>query len=361
MERVNVETFGSGSLTSIQCDGNHPCARCLTHDEPKCHYDVSTRISKEAMREEIEILKAYKDASERVLGALAIGQVEEESPQAATIVSRVIDALRSGQEVQEISQFLEEEKPLPNSRGQRQGKSEVIRDDLARSPTTTQPTTSSGSSSVQTPATYATHLRDMSVDRILAPTTNMTSTASSTASHKHSLEVPFDVTNWTSVTSDVALIETLMAYYFCWEYPIFASISKVEFLADYFAGNPRWCSELLVNAMLAVGHRFAAANTSDPLAHRDSCPEMGMKFQAEAERLLEEEDGRRSLCAVQALGMLSIREASMGRNTQSWGYSCASIRMAVEMGLHYPSPEGTRAQENDVRIATFWGAFALDQ
>ena len=312
------------------------------------------------MREEIEILKAYKDASERVLGALAVGQVAE-SPQAATLVSRVMDALRSGQEAQEISQFLDEEEPLLTHRGQRQGQSGRIRDDLVRSTTTTQPTTSSGSSAFQTPATYATHLRDMSADRILTPTTNMTSTASSTAARKRSLGVPFDVTNWTSVTSDVSLIETLMAYYFCWEYPIFASISKVEFLADYFAGNPRWCSELLVNAMLAVGHRFAAANISDPLAHRDFCPKMGMKFQAEAERLLEEEGGRRSLCAVQALGMLSIREASMGRNTQSWGYSCASIRMAVEMGLHCPSSEGTNAQESDVRIATFWGAFALDQ
>ena len=360
MEGVSVETFGAGSLTSFQCDGNHPCARCLTHDEPKCHYDVSTRISKEAMREEIEILKAYRDASERVLGALAVGQVED-SPQAAAIVSRVMDALRSGQEAEEISQFLDEEEPLRTPRGQRQGQSGAIRDDLARSITTTQPTTSSGSSAVQTSATYATHPRNMSVDRILTPTTNMSPTASSTAARKRVLRVPFDVTNWTSVTSDVSLIETLMAYYLCWEYPIFASISKKEFLADYFVGNPRWCSELLVNAMLAVGHRFAAANTRDPLAHRDFCPEMGMKFQAEAERLLEEEGGRRSSCAVQALGMLSIREASMGRNTQSWGYSCASIRMAVEMGLHCPSPEGMSAQESDVRIATFWGAFALDQ
>lgn len=347
-------------LTYFQCDGNHPCTRCLTHDEPKCHYDVSTRISKEAMRDEIEVLKAYRDASERVLGALAVGQVEE-SPQAASIVSKVMDALRSGQEAQEISQFLDEEEPLLTPRGQRKGQSGAIRDELARSPTTAHPTTSSGSSAVQTPATYATHLRDMSVDQILTPSTNMSSTASSTAARKRSLGVPFDVTNWTSVTSDVSLIETLMAYYFCWEYPIFASISKVEFLADYFAGNPRWCSELLVNAMLAVGHRYAAANTGDPLAHRDFCAEVGMKFQAEAERLLEEEGGRRSLCAVQALGMLSTREASMGRNTQSWGYSCASIRMAVEMGLHHPSPKGTSAQESDVRIATFWGAFALDQ
>lgn len=314
------------------------------------------------MRDEIEILKAYKDASERVLGALAVGQVEE-SPQGATVVARVMDALRSGKEAQEISQFLEDEETLPQAppRGQKREQSGAIKEEFIVSPTTANSTTSGGSSTVQTPATYATHLRDLSVDQILTPTSNMSSTASSTAARKRSLGVPFDVTNWTSVTSDVSLIETLMAFYFCWEYPIFASISKVEFLADYYAGNPRWCSELLVNAMLAVGHRFALANTSDPLAHRDFCPEMGMKFQAEAERLLAEEGGRRSLCAVQALGMLSIREASMGRNTQSWGYSCASIRMAVEMGLHYPSPEETSAQESDVRIATFWGAFALDQ
>lgn len=31
---------------------------------------------------------------------------------------------------------------------------------------------------------------------------------------------------WTTVTSDTELIEHFLALYFCWEYPIFASLSK---------------------------------------------------------------------------------------------------------------------------------------
>lgn len=154
-----------------------------------------------------------------------------------------------------------------------------------------------------------------------------------------------------------------MAFYFCWEYPIFASISKIKFVEDYFAGRRRYCSELLINAIFAVGHRFLAAseNSHDLLAHKDRGREMGLKFQQEAERLLHEENGKPSITTVKALGILSILEASCGRNSQSWGYSCASIRMAVDMGLHLPSPEGTSEDDADVRSATFWGAFSLDQ
>ena len=95
-----------------QCDGNHPCARCLAHDEPRCHYVVSTRVTKDAMRYEIEIIKAYKDASERALEALTV----VESPESDTNISRVMDALRNGKEAEEISRFLEDDKVLPTSR-----------------------------------------------------------------------------------------------------------------------------------------------------------------------------------------------------------------------------------------------------
>ena len=316
------------------------------------------------MREEILILKAYKDASDRVLGALAR---EEAGNGESPVSSRILGAIRSGKDMDEISRFLDEEEEEDKMNVRREWKKEE-RDDgqgsmstLQSPATATNPTTSCISSAAHTPYSRP---RGFSAEPNLSPTT-AASPSSSTATRRL-LSARFNVTQWTTVTSDLSLIENLMAFYFCWEYPIFASISKTEFLEDYFAGRTRFCSSLLVNAILSVGHRYLAASTNssspeDLLTHKDYGPEIGAKFQAEAELLLKEENGKPSLATVQALGMLSIREASCGRNSQSWGYSCASIRMAVEMGLHRPSPEATREEEVDVRVATFWGAFALDQ
>lgn len=336
------------------------------------------------MREQIEMLKAYKDASQRVLGALA-----GEDGEGDVMTGIVIDALRSGEGVDEISRYLNNEETESVS-GSREWKRVERGEKRApgswgNSPATATTTTGSGGSHTPT-----TSLRASSVDAYYsppvtaaistarqssscslsstAPTPNPTTTT--TSSSKRIPSLSYEVTQWTTVTSDLALIKELMAFYFCWEYPIFASISKTEFLPDYLSGRRRYCSSLLVNAMLAVGHRYLAASTStspeagietDPMVHGETGPEMGEAFQAEAERLLAEENGRSSLLTVQALGMLSIREASLGRNSTSSSYSCESIKMAVQMGLHRACLEGTSRSESDVRAATFWGAFALDQ
>lgn len=168
--------------------------------------------------------------------------------------------------------------------------------------------------------------------------------------------------SWTSVTSDKALVEHLMALYFCWEYPTFASLNKEHFLEDYRTGNQRYCSSLLINAILALGCRFSDQVQSQ-LNTQDS-DSAGDKFFAEAKRLLDAETDRHVLTTIQALGLLSIREVSCGRSSESLFYSGQSIRLAIEMGLHHEpeNEESADAQEdNAVQSATFWGAFSLDQ
>jgi Fungal specific transcription factor domain len=167
---------------------------------------------------------------------------------------------------------------------------------------------------------------------------------------------------WTRVTSDGALVEHLMALYFCWEYPTFASLSKEHFLEDFRTGNQRHCSSLLVNALLAVGCRFSsqASTRADPNDPNTS----GDHFFAEALRLLDEQPDRHVLTTIQALGLMSIREASCGRSSESLFLSGQSIRLAIEMGLHLDiniSDSKESAIEHAVRSATFWGAFSLDQ
>lgn len=171
-------------------------------------------------------------------------------------------------------------------------------------------------------------------------------------------ELRSPTSTWTALTSDNTLVQHLLALYFCWEYPTFASLSKEHFLQDFQEGRNRYCSPILVNALLALGCRFSTqpmsrANPNDPYTSGDH-------FFKESLRLFSQETDHHSLTTIQALGIMSIREASCGRDSESWYYAGQSIRLAIEMGLHRIMDEGDE-DELAVQSATFWGAFALDQ
>lgn len=164
---------------------------------------------------------------------------------------------------------------------------------------------------------------------------------------------------WTTVTSDPGLVQHLLALYFCWEYPTFASLSKEHFLQDFMEGRPRFCSSILVNALLALGCRFS--NQPNTRSNPDDPHTSGDHFFKECQRLFYQEQNHHKLTTIQALGIMSIREASCGRDSESWYYAGQSIRLAIEMGLHRLQDDGKNDDESAVQAATFWGAFALDQ
>lgn len=163
---------------------------------------------------------------------------------------------------------------------------------------------------------------------------------------------------WTKIMDDSRLVRHFLSLYFCWEYPTFASLSKEHFLRDFQEGRTRYCSSILVNALLALGCRFstqrsARANPDDPYSSGDH-------FFKESLRLLYQEGDQHNLTTIQALGIMSIRQASCGRVSESWYYAGQSIRLAVEMGLHRIQGDGVDDDETAVKSATFWGAFALE-
>lgn len=165
---------------------------------------------------------------------------------------------------------------------------------------------------------------------------------------------------WTNMTADINLVHHLLALYFCWEYPTFASLSKEHFLRDFQNGRQRFCSPMLVNALLALGCRFS----TQPMTREspNDSYTSGDHFFKEALRLYNNETDHHSLTTIQALGIMAIREASSGRDSESWYYGGQSQRLALEMGLndtHIHDEEDD--DELAVRAATFWGAFALDQ
>ncbi|KZF23318.1 hypothetical protein L228DRAFT_260161 [Xylona heveae TC161] len=184
------------------------------------------------------------------------------------------------------------------------------------------------------------------------------------------------ITSWSNVSSDKELIIHLINMYFTWHYAYFTTLSRSLFYRDFLKGKPsgdvrtksEYCTPLLVNAMLALGCHF----TSWPGARAD--PEdsatAGDHFFKEAKRLLMEDDELETpkLPTVQALALMSVREAGCGREAKGWVYSGMSFRMACDLGLNLDSG-GISANKNssldpaeeDARRITFWGCFLFDK
>ncbi|KFY92894.1 hypothetical protein V500_03990, partial [Pseudogymnoascus sp. VKM F-4518 (FW-2643)] len=165
---------------------------------------------------------------------------------------------------------------------------------------------------------------------------------------------------WTEVTEDVLLIRHLIDLYFSWEHPITSSLMKEPFLKDFSQGRRRHCSSLLINAMSALACRFS--DRPEVRADPNKGDTIGDHFFMEAKRLLQA-NMHSCLTTIQALGLMSIREASCGRESNGYFYSCQSIRMAIELGLHQNFDESRlvfSSVESEVRSVTFWAAFVMD-
>lgn len=175
------------------------------------------------------------------------------------------------------------------------------------------------------------------------------------------------ILSWTTVTQDKDLILHFINMYFCWHYAYFTTLSKELFYRDFLTGaSSNYCSALLVNVMLSLGCHFS----SKPAARAD--PEdsgsTGDHFFKEAKRLLYEDDefANAKLCTVQALALMSVREAGCGHESKGWVYSGMSFRMACDLGLNIdaqPINEMSRLSDEDIdaRRITFWGCFLFDK
>ena len=178
------------------------------------------------------------------------------------------------------------------------------------------------------------------------------------------------ITSWTEATSNAELIVHLLNMYFTWHYTYFTTLSKALFWHDFLLGNSsklskrktEYCTPLLVNAMLALGCHF----TSWPQARADpkDSATAGDHFFREAKRLILENDEHEKpkLATVQALALMSVREAGCGREARGWVYSGMSFRMACDLGLNIDSGSADLDEaEVDARRITIWGCFLFDK
>ncbi|KAF4125258.1 Fungal trans [Geosmithia morbida] len=180
------------------------------------------------------------------------------------------------------------------------------------------------------------------------------------------------ITTWTRVTDDPKLITHLVDKYFNYHYPYFTTLSRSMFERDYRRGKASlarggtvYCSSLLVNAMLALGCHFT--DIPEAYAVPGDSRTKGDHFFNEAKRLIVEnsEYEKPRLVTVQALALMSVREAGCAREARGWVYSGMSFRMAQDIGLNLEaeSLEKDRMAEHeiDARRITFWGCFLFDK
>ncbi|KAK1658526.1 fungal-specific transcription factor [Colletotrichum godetiae] len=386
-----------------KCDGKMPCSRCSIQKNIKCAYEIPVRQSKKHLRAEIEQLRDRQQCSDQVIAAIACSDMWED----------VLQQLRNDQCLKSVSEWLGA--ALPSGGGQRtfNRPTEQTGDANTDSGTsagllistpaparigdlggprnvTLSPTLAQANSRQDADSNSPWRLssRSHSVGIVSHPDLNRSAVTNSAAQESFGttgesisdakiskggseyqvldqvlipLELPginLASKDWSDITDDSALVRHLLDLYFCWEYPVFAPLSKEHFLSDFQNGIHRYCSPILVNALLALGccfssHTITLANPNSPLISGDN-------FFREAQRLIDLEEDHHSLTTVQALGIMSIREASYGRDSTSCYYTRQSIRLAVEMGLHQLEEDGDD-DKFAVQVATFWGAFALDQ
>ncbi|KAI1082689.1 fungal-specific transcription factor domain-containing protein [Whalleya microplaca] len=182
------------------------------------------------------------------------------------------------------------------------------------------------------------------------------------------------ITSWSNVSKDPKVVTHLLNMYFDWHYPYFTTISRSLFYRDFRRGKSSilpyktaYCSPLLVNAMLALGCHFTSVRDAYAIAG-DSWTK-GDHFFAEAKRLIVDNDEyeKPRLTTVQALALMSVREAGCGREAKGWVYSGMSFRMAQDLGLNLniggikSDNENLDELEIDARRVTFWGCFLFDK
>lgn len=406
-----AESIGDQGLNN-KCDGQTPCQRCAAV-KAECVYEVPIRQSKETMRAEIDALQTHRRQSERVFSSLTTGHNAHETlnrlknGETLEMVAEWLDrtASRAAGTSQSITTFSTPANTLAFGHTLRMAESvgnymanagseasEEASGQQATSPwhsehaySDSTPLYNRGEDTMNwTPGTHTTaHSSSEEPPSLTRPlvgiwpriTTDESAIQSArvqgqqqvfgpsyTDQDPHAPRYGVPGSTWTEVTNDIHLVEHLMALYFCWEYPTFASLSKEHFLSDFRAGRPRYCSSLLVNAMSALGCRFS--DLPESRADPNNPATSGDHFFAEAKRLLAEDD-RSSLTCIQAIGLISIREASAGHESESFYYASQAIRLAVEAGLHLEIDQNLGRSSFDgsdaVRASTFWGAFALDQ
>ena len=307
-----------------KCDGGVPsCSTCTAVYHTECVYDIdSDHRRKAALKRDIATLRERNGALGVIVASIRTSTDSE--------VADIVQQIRADENLEAIADSINKNMTLPC-----RSNSHTLEGDL---------------SDVMGKRT----LDGSGETRHFGHTSSL-----GLVSDGEQLSRNYTVSNaWTTVTRDTGFVGHLMELYFCWQHPFYVVLSKECFVHDMSKGRSKYCSPLLVNALLAIACGFSDRPEArmNPLKPKT----VGDHFFAEARRLLFE-DEHSSLTTVQALALMGLREASCGRDSNGFQYAGRCIRMALELGLHLSfTAEDLTPTEIEVRKITFWGCFTLD-
>ncbi|CAN9446427.1 unnamed protein product [Alternaria alternata] len=173
---------------------------------------------------------------------------------------------------------------------------------------------------------------------------------------EHPLLSQASASKWTNAISNDVLFRKLLGNYFLYVHPLLYCFHMKYFLEDMVAGQTRFCSPLLVNAVLAAAYLTHGA---DPLRSQYWLPNnLGYKFLAEARRLweLETADNVR-LTTIQAAIVLHLIYNMIGVDRVGSNFTRQAIAMSHELNL-FKSPHHINSRKmRNARIMLAWGLF----
>ncbi|OAX84326.1 hypothetical protein ACJ72_01296 [Emergomyces africanus] len=341
------------------CDGNTPtCAACASVYHTPCIYDPnSDHRRKGVYKQDIDNLKNRNTTLQTLVQAI-LNYDEADVPE-------LVRQMRSSEDLEEVAEaILAREKASGKVVTTREGYTDIDNGQTSDVP--------------QFESELAGKMSELIMDgsvRFVGGTSNLIflpaefyfeEPDSSFSLVEQNQDTDDYITGWTRVTKSKELIRHLLTMYFTWHYAYFTTMSKKLFYRDFVKGRPtQYCSPLLVNAMLALGCHFS----SWPAARRDpnDSATAGDHFFKEAKKLILENDEheKAKLCTVQALALMSVREAGCGREGSGWVYSGMSFRMAYDLGLNVDgtgmASHSLTEEDIDARRMTFWGCFLFDK
>jgi hypothetical protein len=352
-----------------KCDGNTPaCAACSQVYNTECVYSLASDLRRKGVyRSDADSLKTRNTTLQTLIHAI-LNYPEESVP-------ALVREMRTCESLDKVAErVVAREQGLDLDESDHEQEDEDIHD-----------YTHTSSATPQFEKQLSTRVGELRLDdgsvRYIGGTSNLLflqaekdSQASSVSDVYPQQENP--VTSWTNQTSDPELVMHLVNMYFTWHYTYFTCLPRHLFYRDFMRGRPppdtrrktEYCTPLLVNAILALGCHF----TSSPGAREnpDDSATAGDHFFREAKRLIMDNDEyeKPKMTTVQALALMSVREAGCGREAKGWVYSGMSFRMACDMGLNIDSSGLGHAadhtidpEEEDARRITFWGCFLFDK
>ncbi|KAF2626280.1 hypothetical protein BU25DRAFT_440684 [Macroventuria anomochaeta] len=139
------------------------------------------------------------------------------------------------------------------------------------------------------------------------------------------------VSNWTRVTDDTGFLAHLFTIWTEREYVYYHFLDREAFLADLSCGRSDFCSELLVNIVLASAcfHSSAVKDRNKPFSENS----IQTSFYYEARRLWDLEEGRDCLTKVQAGMILYLVLAKYGRDRDGQKFLLEACITAQNLGL----------------------------